>query len=59
MNPRKRKREGIRTVVNKEYSDMYSQVYDRFFSFLKIKNKHDQINTEDFSARRCTRKRRR
>lgn len=58
MNPRKRKGVGIRTVVNKEYSDMYSQVCDRLFSFLKIKNKHDQINIEDFSARRGTRKRR-
>lgn len=43
MNPRKRKREDIRIIVNKEDSDIYSQEYDGLLSFLN-KNQHDQIN---------------
>lgn len=43
MNPRKRKREDIRIIVNKEDSDIYSQEYDGLLSFL-IKNQCDQIN---------------
>lgn len=43
MNPRKRKREDIRIIVNKEDSDIYSQEYDGLLSFLN-KNQRDQIN---------------
>jgi len=43
-NLRKRKREDIRIIVNKEDSDIYSQVYDGFYLLFLIKNQHDQIN---------------